>query len=101
MPLCSPLTFCCRSAAAGYHVVDNAPRLRGLECTFTFPRQLTGSQLDGSSNTAFIGALYAAMHASTSISSRPSMMAMSLSRQPSLAALQSYRPPTRPCLCRR
>jgi hypothetical protein len=68
---------------------------------FTFPRQLTGSQLDGSSNTAFISSLYAAMHASTSISSRPSMMAMSLSCQPSLAALQSYHPLTRPCLCRR
>jgi hypothetical protein len=40
-------------------------------------------------NTAFISSLYAAMHASTSISSRPSMMAMSLSHQLGLAVMQS------------
>lgn len=45
---------------------------------FTFPRRLRGSQLDFFSNTAFISSLYEAMHASTSISSRPSMMAISL-----------------------
>jgi hypothetical protein len=45
---------------------------------FTFPLQPTGNQLDFSSNTAFISSLYDAMHASTSISSRPSMMAISL-----------------------
>lgn len=56
---------------------------------FTFPRRLIGSQLDFSSNTVFISSLYDAIHVSTSISSRPSMMAIRLVCQSSFEALHS------------
>lgn len=48
---------------------------------FILPRQLKGSQRDFSSNTFFMSSLYEAIHASTSISSRPSIIAISLSCQ--------------------
>jgi hypothetical protein len=47
-------------------------------CALTLPVHPIGSQLDFSSNTAFINMLYSEIHSSTSISSRPSMMAISL-----------------------